>query len=381
MRKLLPITVFLSFLLVASLALALSGQATQINPSEAEITKEQTEAILAKLSLQERAGQLIMTSVPNVFVSQNIRTILERERFGGVIIFSNNYRSHTQLRILTKTISGAISSEQNVPKPLISIDQEGGVVKRISDAPPFRSHLQLGKSLSSDSTYKQAKAAASVLARLGINMNLAPVADLDLPPRRVMHERSFGSNPTLVSKHVNAFISGTQDTNVAAVVKHFPGFGAANVNSDYAVASVDRSKKQLDEADLAPFRSAIATGVDAVMVSHAIYKNLDRRYPASLSPIVYELLRKEMGFSGVVITDSLHASGFSKAAHATVPTGCVRAVTAGADVVLLTGELRDAMLCRRQIVLAARRNDSFYKKVNTASLRILELKNKLGLLS
>jgi beta-N-acetylhexosaminidase len=219
-----------------------------------------------------------------------------------------------------------------------------------------------------------------VLRSLGVNMNLAPVADLDSGPRHVMRERSYGRSARVVARHAVAFVDGLQAADVASSVKHFPGFGSASVNSDDALATISRTTRQLRAADLVPFRAAIQHGADSIMISHGVYRSLDRRNPASASPAAYRMLRTTLGYDGVAITDSLHASGFRRATRGTPADGCVRTIAAGADIALLTGSLVDALSCRARLVRAVRTGTLTQARVDEAALRVLRLKSRRGLL-
>lgn len=335
---------------------------------------------LRRMSLVDRVGQLVMTRVPGTELDRDTTTALRAMRLGGVIVFRDNYRSRAQLARLTRSIQAAtLSGDPTRPRALVTVDQEGGVVKRIPDAPPWRSHPRLGAANRLAATRAEARATGAALAAVGVHMDLAPVADLDLGPRHVMRARAFGVMPARVAAHVAAFVDGLQAGGAAAAVKHFPGFGSASVNSDDALAVITRTRAQL-EADLVPFRRAMLAGAEAVMVSHAVYSRIDRRRPASASPATYRLLRDDLGYRGVAITDSLHALGFGAATRGSVADGCVATIAAGADIALLTGSLRDAAACRRSLVAAARSGTLGRDRVDEAALRVLTLKARLGLL-
>lgn len=365
--------------IAGALALGMVPGSPAADPS-ADPHEVAARAALQRLSTVDRAGQLVMTSVPGTTVDAATSRRLRALRPGGIIVFARNYRSRDQLRRFDRVVQVAVrAGDPARPMAVISVDQEGGVVKRLHDAPPSRSHPQLGAADRVALTRRQALETARVLRSVGIRMDLAPVADLDLGPRRVMGERSFGREPARVSRHVVAFALGLRDGGVAASVKHFPGFGAASVNSDDALAGVARTRRQLD-ADLVPFRAAVARGVESVMMSHGVYPALDRRRPASTSPAAYRLLRAELGYQGVVVTDSLHAAGFGAAARMDVPAGCVAAIRAGADIALLTGSITDAIRCRARILAAVASGELSQARVDAAALRVLRLKSRLGLL-
>ncbi len=338
------------------------------------------EAALANMSLVDRAGQVLMTSVPGAMLVPRDQVLLRQLRPGGIILFGDNYRTRAQLTRLTRAMQVAVrAGDAARAGALISIDQEGGVVRRLHDAPPTRSHPQLGVADDVDVTREQGRATGRVLRAVGVHMDLAPVADLDLRPRRVMRERSFGSSPDLVTRHVAAFVDGLQAGGATGSVKHFPGFGGASVNSDDALATITRTRAQL-ELDLRPFRGAIEAGVESVMMSHGVFVALDRRRPASTSPAMYRLLRSVLGYDGIAITDSLHAAGFGAATRGGVVDGCERVLVAGADVALLTGTVPEAAACRARIVAAVRAGRLTRERLDEAVTRVLRLKSRLGLL-
>ncbi|MCW2972435.1 MAG: glycoside hydrolase, family 3-like protein [Thermoleophilia bacterium] len=370
-------------IVAASLALAVvpALHADATSPVRASDPNAQAAAVAARLGAADRVSQLVVTSVPGGSVLRTIdAAALRKAHFGGVILFADNYRTRPALLRFTRAMQVAtLAGDAWRPRAVMAIDQEGGVVRRIADAPPFRSAPQLGAAGHVASTRAQGRATAQVLAALGVQVDLAPVADLDLGPRHVMAARSFGSDPVRVGAHVAAFVDGIQAGGGTAAVKHYPGFGGASVNSDDALATITRSSAQL-QRDLMPFQQAVGAGVDMVMVSHARYTAVDRLRPASASPAWYRSLRDDLGFEGVAITDSLHAAGFAAATRLDVAHGCVRAIQAGADIALLTGSLEDAYACRAQLILAARSGALPATRIDDALRRVLLLKARLGLL-
>jgi beta-N-acetylhexosaminidase len=170
-------------------------------------------------------------------------------------------------------------------------------------------------------------------------------------------------------------VGGLQKGGVSAVAKHFPGFGASTANSDEDVAYVDRSRDELLAHELVPFRAAIAAGADSIMVSHGIHRELGSTLPGTLDPAVAtELLRDELGFDGVAMTDSMNARGLREAWGDTVPRACPVAVAAGIDIVLLTGTIETARLCRERIIEAVRDGSLPEERVRDAARRVIELK-------
>ena len=334
----------------------------------------------AQMSLGEKVGQLVMFSVGGPRLSATEKDLIRRHHLGGVILFANNYRNRDQLKTLTAQIQRAARSgnSQSIAA-LISVDQEGGVVKRFSDMPPRYSAPEMGERDPSVA-YNQGRATGRPLRSAGVNVNLAPVADLDLPPKHVMRSRSFGRDPVRVWRRVRKFARGLQSRRVAATAKHFPGFGGATVNSDFGKAYVRRTKWQLHHVDAIPFHKAIEGGLRMVMVSHGMYVNDGGKRPASLNRyIATDRLRNEFGFTGVAISDDLNSVNWRF--DGSTPRTCRATISAGVDIALITGDAGAARACAAAIKKAARSGAISRARIDRSVTRVLELKAWLGLLS
>ena len=266
---------------------------------------------------------------------------------GGVCLFAGNIASPAALSELTAELRA-----QN-PALLVAIDEEGGNVTRLdaragSDSP---GNWALGAVDDLAATQRIAATIGGRLGALGINLNLAPDADVNNNPLNpVIGVRSFGADPELASRHVAAYVEGLQSRRVAACAKHFPGHGDTTRDSHQELPVVAVSREYLGEVELPPFRAAIAAGVRLIMTAHLVVPALDPDRPATVSPAVLRLLREELGFTGVVITDALEM----KAVSATLGMGeaAVQALAAGADLLCLgarglesqLAEVRDALL-------------------------------------
>ena len=289
---------------------------------------------------------------------------LRRRHVGGVILFGHNVRSPAQVRALTASLRRAD------PRVLIAVDQEGGVVRRLPWASPSRGQPQQP---TESIAFRTARAGRRDLAAVGINLNLAPVADVALG--REMRARAFPGGPARVSRLVRASLRGYGRGPVAATVKHFPGFGAAGVNTDDAAVTIDRSRAQMRAVELAPFRAAIAAGAPVVMAAHAVYPAYDRGRIASQSrPILTGLLRRELGFRGVIATDSLDAVAVRR--RSSVGTAAVRSLAAGADLMLLAGPGSVAPVADA-LHRAARGSRAMRERLRKSAARVVSLKARL----
>jgi beta-N-acetylhexosaminidase len=313
--------------------------------------------------LGQQVGQLIVLSFQGTAVPQYVLTALRERRAAGVILFGGNVESPRQLRTLTAALSSGGGS------PLVAVDQEGGDVRIVPWAPPESS----APAQAVEGTVgRDARRAGLALRRAGVNVSLAPVADVPSVAGSALASRSFSRDPTRASTAVAAAAAGWRAGGVAATAKHFPGLGAATVNTDDGPVTIRRSRSKLLAGDLPPFAAAIRAGVPLVMVSHARYTALDSRRIASQSrPIIEGLLRDRLGFRGVVVTDSMEAA--ASLATGSVTATSERAVRAGADLVLLTGQ-GSYRSVYAHLLARARSSPSFRARVQEAAARVLALK-------
>lgn len=259
--------------------------------------------------------------------------VAERLRSGlaGVCLYGENVESDAQLRSLTRQI------RQANPDAIIAIDEEGGDVTRVHyvDGSPYPGAALLGRIDDLEATAAVGRAVAEVLGWIGADLNLAPVADVNSDPRNpVIGVRSFGADPALVSRHVAAFTRAHEAVGVATSVKHFPGHGATAADSHLDLPVVDVSLDVLRERDLPPFRAAIEAGARTVMTSHILLPQIDSSGPATFSSrILQGILREELGFDGVIVSDALDMAGAS--GRIGIPAAAVRALAAGCDLLCL----------------------------------------------
>jgi beta-N-acetylhexosaminidase len=315
------------------------------------------------LTLEQQVGQLLVLSFRGTTAPAYVREALGERRAAGVILFGGNIDSPAQLRRLT------VDLRRGSWRPLVAVDQEGGPVRRVPWAGPARTAAEQA---AAGTVRSDAGAAARVLRAMGITITLAPVADVPSVRGAALATRAFSRDPAVVSASVRASIRGWRSGGVAATVKHFPGIGAAPANTDDAVVTIRRSRERLAALDLPPFEAAIAEGVPLVMVGHARYPALDRARIASQSrPILQTLLREELGFRGVAVTDSMEAQ--ASLATGSITTVSERAVRAGADLLLLTGR-GSYVPVYEHLLSVARRDAAFRARVRESSARVLALK-------
>lgn len=250
----------------------------------------------------------LLVDLSGTSVTADEREMLASRRFAGICVFGRNIRDHHQLRDLLAEVRSLAGDDF-----LVAIDQEGGGVLRLLDVPIPPAAMALGAAGDVQLTRSVAAATARGLQAAGVNLNFAPVADVNINPQNpVIADRSFGSDPHAVAEHVAAFTDGLQSAGVAATAKHFPGHGDTRLDSHLDLPLLDRSPEELEEVELVPFRAAVDAGVAAVMTAHIVFPQLDPDLPATLSPhIIGRLLRQKLGFSGVVVSDAMDMRAIS----------------------------------------------------------------------
>ncbi|WP_254434163.1 glycoside hydrolase family 3 protein [Halobacillus sp. Marseille-Q1614] len=400
MRK----TFLKAFTLMVALVLLLPGfaQASWDDPvkpgwDDEKARKGWIQSKIQHMTLEEKIGQLFMIHVygktpadPNyedINMRQNrgvknFKEAIEKYHIGGVIYFNWTDNIGTpidfaQVNALSNGLQD-IAMDQRMPIPLmIATDQEGGVVARVTEpATVFPGNMALGATRSTEYARQSSEIMGMELMSLGINMDLAPVLDVNVNAENpVIGVRSFSENPDLVAEMGAAQVEGYQNENVMATAKHFPGHGDTNVDSHYGLPIINHDLETLHEVDLKPFKEAINVGIDAIMPAHIVVPALDDSgLPATLSkPILTDLLREEMGFEGVIITDSLGMSGANVVPQDRVP---VEAFKAGADILL---NPPNVPLAYNSMLEAVKSGEISEKRVDESVFRILETKFKRGL--
>ncbi len=352
----------------------------------AESKEEQVvHALLSAMSLEDRVGQLLMVAVEDPRTRRELpavdapfRDLFSRIRPGGVILFGANIVTIKQ----TIDLVGQLQALARVPL-FVSTDEEGGLVSRLTSsgeipATPVPSAWTIGEANDPQLAYRAGTVIGSELSALGINMDLAPDADvLTNPENRVIGTRSFGSNAAHVAAMVAAMVRGIQSQGVSAVIKHFPGHGDTKNDTHYRAAIVHHDRARLNAVELVPFERGIAAGVDGVMTAHiGLPEVTGSNMPATLSPqIVDGILRHDLGFQGVVLTDAMNMAALDN--YSSPQEAVVAAILAGCDVILRPSS---ALVAFNAILDAVRSGRISEARLDRSVHRILLLKYRLGLL-
>jgi beta-N-acetylhexosaminidase len=317
-------------------------------------------------------GQLFMVGFDGTSVSPAFASWLKTYQPGGVILFRRNLTDADQIVSLTNAL------QTHVETPLlIAIDQEGGRVSRLPDGftifPPC---ARLGGCDSTDLAYEAAAATARELQAVGINMNMAPVLDVDTNPANpIIGDRAFGKDPDVVGRFGVATMRGLHAHGVISCGKHFPGHGDTSADSHKELPIVEAGEARLRDIELRPFRLAIAEGLPTLMTAHVVYPALDPANPATLSSrILTELLRTELGFDGVTITDDLEMNAIVD--HGGIDDAAVAACQAGADVLLICHQMDRQTAAIEALRRAVDRGQIAAARLAASLRRVAELKQR-----
>ncbi|MGA5313043.1 glycoside hydrolase family 3 protein [Streptomyces pseudogriseolus] len=385
---------------LASATVVAAGAATgaAAAPAVAHGRDQRLKQIVARMSVEAKVGQLFVpyfygasaTSPSQDDQERNlrelgVRTVAElvaRYQVGGVILFSgwtNNIHAPRQVAELTNGVQRASLALPTPVPSLISIDQEHGANVRIgSGATQLPGAMALGAGGSLSDARTAGRISGTELAALGIHQNFAPVADVNVNPANpIINVRSFGADAREVGRMVAAQVTGYQRAGVVACAKHFPGHGDTGQDSHTELPVITHTREEWERIDAPPFRAAIAAGVDSIMTAHLQVPALDpSNEPATLSPTILQgVLRGELGFDGVIVTDALNMTGVrTKYGDDRVP---VLALKAGADQLLFPPDIDVAY---HGVLSAVRTGEVTEERLDESVLRILRVKDKVGLL-
>jgi beta-N-acetylhexosaminidase len=325
------------------------------------------------VNLREKVGQLFMLGIHGTEPSKEVRALFKTYHPGGVILFSRNMEDPEQAAHLANAL------QKLAPRmPLfVSIDQEGGRVARLpKGCTAFPGQGVLGRAASASLAYDFAQVTAEELRAIGVNMNLSPVLDVNTNPRNpVIGDRSFGSDPELVETLGLAVIAGLQDNGIMACGKHFPGHGDTAADSHKELPTVSHAIERLRDIELRPFAHCIGNGLAAVMSAHVRYPALDPKLPATLSPaIMTDLLRKELRFTGLALTDDLEMRAILD--HYGIEEAAIRSLQAGADILLICKDHARQVAAMEAVHEAVKDGTVSDLAFEHAILRVLEAKER-----
>jgi beta-N-acetylhexosaminidase len=346
---------------------------------------------ISKMTLEEKAGQMLMPDFRNwngenvTEMLPEIEQLVKKYHLGGVILFRENV-------VTTEQTARLVSDYQAAAEKfglLLTIDQEGGIVTRLQSGTDMPGNMALGATRSPEISWNVGNAIGEELASLGINMNFAPVMDVNNnPDNPVIGVRSFGEDPQLVADMGVAYTKGLQAAGVAATAKHFPGHGDTAVDSHLGLPEVPHDKERLKQVELYPFQKGMEAGIDAIMTAHVTFPKIDGTkaisqktgeeiaIPATLSyKVLTELMREEMGYEGVITTDAMNMKAIAD--HFGPVDAAIRAVKAGTDIVLMPVGLEEVA---NGLLDAVKNGEISEDRIEASVKRILTLKVKRGVI-
>ena len=365
---------------------AASAQARMDADRLADGQNEHVERALAAMTPYERVCQLFIVKPESIISARHVtqagtatRRAMEKYPVGGFIYFSGNIQSEKQIRTMIDTVQ-EIGAQRHGVGLFIGVDEEGGTITRVAQklkTTRFDTMREIGARADAPEAYEMGVTLARELTALGFNIDFAPVADVLIAPENSeIGDRSFGSDAQIAAKMVAAQTQGLLDGGIAACVKHFPGMGSARSNSHLGTAISTRTLDELREVEFLPFLSGIEAGARLVMVSHGTFTAVDPDVPASLSrKVVTELLRGELGFDGLIITDAMRMQAISD--HYASGAAAVRAIEAGVDLLLMPA---DAPAAIEGLYRAVEEGRISQERIDESVRRILTYKQTLGLL-
>ncbi|MBI3356079.1 MAG: beta-N-acetylhexosaminidase [Nitrospirae bacterium] len=322
---------------------------------------------------RDKIGQLFMVGFDGMAVSADLAAYIKEYKPGGVILFSRNLESAEQIIELTNELQRC---SPHSPL-LISIDQEGGRVSRLPKGfTIFPSCDVFGRCNSSELAYAAAATIAKELKAVGINMNMSPVLDVNSNPANpVIGDRAFGATPAPVCELGLATVGGLQDNHVVACGKHFPGHGDTSADSHKELPVVTAPRERLEQIEFPPFRYAVAHGVATMMTAHVLYRALDDKRPATLSPtIIGKFLREELQYDGVVLTDDLEMHAIID--HYGVEDAAVQSILAGCDMPLICKDRNREMAAISAVDKAVADGTITGERLERSLARIARLKER-----
>lgn len=331
----------------------------------------QAETLMNEMTLEEKVGQMFLARYPEKGVINEIKEYNP----GGYILFAKDFKGETKT-----TISKELEENQNASKIklIIGADEEGGTVTRVSTYKAFRG----SKFLSPQALYKQgglekiledSKEKSTLLKSIGINMNLAPVVDVAENKNSFIYSRSYGMGAEATSIYTKEIIKTMNEDNMISVMKHFPGYGD-NIDTHTGIAIDNREYENFEIKDFLPFKSGIEAGAPCILMSHNIVKSMDEENPASLSKKVNKILREELNFSGIIMTDDLAMDAVKT--YVKNSEAAVQAVLVGNDMIISSNFVKQ----KKEVLKAIEDGKIAEEIINTAVRRILAFKYAYGII-
>lgn len=349
-----------------------------VTPEEERLNT--VESYLNTMTTEEKIGQLFMMDFRTDDEGNDITTLsdevasqISEYHLGGVILFAENIDTAEQTTQLIEDMQAVANITL-----FMGVDEEGGIVSRLDNSNIEHEEIPSAAEITSN---EEAASTGTIIGEelkaLGFNVDFAPVADVNTnPDNPVIGSRAYSEDASIVSERVSAFITALQDTGIAGAAKHFPGHGDTTTDTHYGTASVTHDLERLETVEFLPFESAIEAGVDMILVGHIQVPNVTGDdIPASLNPQIIDLLRDNLGYDGVVITDGMDMEAITESYG--IGESAVMAIEADVDIVLMPADLTEAYTAVEEAVASGRITE---ENLNDSVTRVLLLKYDLGLI-
>ncbi len=342
-----------------------------------ELTEQVTDTV-EQMTLDEKIGQMMFAGVSGTTLQQETTSLIHDYKVGGLILYGNNLETPQQTVTLMNALMAANVNNQF---PLfLGTDQEGGKVIRLpGPLKNFPTNQSIGDINQSSLSFAVGQLLGEQLKAFGFNLDFAPVLDVNSNPNNpIIGDRSFSNDPEIVSQLGIETMKGLESKQVIPVVKHFPGHGDTAVDSHLELPKVTKSLDDLNQLELVPFKAAIDSGADVVMVAHILLPKIDPQYPSSMSKeVITGMLREQLGFDGVVMTDDMTMKAITN--HFDIGQAAVDSVKAGSDVILIAHEYANVTAAVQAVKAAVNKGEITEDRINDSVRRIIALKQKYQL--
>lgn len=340
-------------------------------PPDNETETDESQIYLESLTLEEKVGQLFLVRCPDddqleLYMSMNP---------GGFILFGKDFKDKTKEEVANNIKT--YQSMNNTPM-IIGVDEEGGTVVRVSSNPllseeRFKSPQELYSLGGFDVIKKDTTKKSKLLKELGINLNLAPVADVSVNPNDFINPRAFGKNAIETAEYIKTVVKEMKSNRISGTLKHFPGYGD-NIDTHTGSAYDKRPYETFVNSDFIPFKAGIESGIESILVSHNVVEAIDPKYPASLSNKVINILRNDLKFEGIIMTDDLAMGAIQDLSENLSPE--ILAINAGNDMLIVT----DFENSYNVLLTAVKNGDISMDRINESVLRIIKWKYEMGIM-
>ena len=332
---------------------------------------------IKELSLEEKIGQMLIMGLEDK-EQKGIDNIIKKLKIGGIIIYKKNYNNYEQMLGLINNIK-EMNAENKIPIT-ISVDQEGGRVNRM---PPEILNLKSATKFANSKDVELVKETGNIIGKMlsetGISMDYAPILDIRrFEEKHAIGDRCYGENKEDVEKYAIEVMKKIQQNNVISVVKHFPGHGLTKKDSHFRIPKIKEKIELLEKEDMQPFEVAIKNGADAIMVGHLIIKDIDRKYPASLSKkVIQKYLIEKYNYSGLIITDDMKMMAIRL--HYNMKKAVKRAILAGNDIVMMGLSYKKVDKIIKYIISQIKKGKISEERINKSVEKILRIKEKYNI--